>query len=90
MAADCSLTSSPHYTSKKVPIFRGTQGLWREYPAFRRQLIKFESLVEENFFHNEPKKFWFVYGDIFQRYRRAQPHIGFIKLRDIVWRSGKE
>jgi hypothetical protein len=35
---------------EKIPTFRGTQGLWREYPAFRKQLITFDNFVEESFF----------------------------------------
>jgi NAD-dependent SIR2 family protein deacetylase len=47
-------------------------------------------MVEERFFRETPEKFWFVYGDLYQRYKRAKPHLGHIKLRDIIWRAGKE
>jgi len=71
MVADCPLVrSSTTQTvgNDCIPIFRGTQGLWREYPAFRKQLIQFEHLVTEDFFRNFPEKYWFVYGDLFMKY----------------------
>ena len=80
MAADCKLVDKKgkvidkSYERNSIPTFRGTYGLWREYPAFRRQLISFDEMVEENFFKSAPEKFWFVYGDLYNRYRKARPH----------------
>jgi hypothetical protein len=30
-----------------IPALRGTYGLWKNYPAFRKQNIIFDDLVEE-------------------------------------------
>ena len=50
MAADCQLFENNRLLPEKIPIFRGTQGLWKTYPAFRKQLITFNTMVEERFF----------------------------------------
>ena len=59
MAADCPLFENDKvinrsYEKDYIPTFRGTYGLWREYPVLRRKLISFDELVEENFFKDSP------------------------------------
>lgn len=51
MTADCPLLpKSPSYEGNCLPIFRGTAGLWRQYPKFRQELVLFDDLVEASFF----------------------------------------
>jgi NAD-dependent SIR2 family protein deacetylase len=45
-----------------IPTLRGTAGLWKHYPAFKQDKITFDDFVKTEFFHNYPKKFWYVYG----------------------------
>jgi len=83
MTADCVLggNDSPSWEGNHIPVFRGTFGLWKEYPAFRKQLIMFEELVQESFFKQHPHKFWFVYGDLLNKINRAKPHQGYEALK---------
>ena len=95
MAADCELVDKAgrvidkSYEKDYVPTFRGTYGLWKEYPVLRRQLISFDEVVEESFFKSAPEKFWFVYGDLYNRYRKAKPHQGYSKLKEIIQMAQK-
>lgn len=51
MAADCTLQGErPCLEGTRIPTFRGTYGLWKQYPAFRNQMILFDDLVEQSFF----------------------------------------
>ena len=91
MTADCVLEggTSPSWEGDKVPIFRGTYGLWKQYPALRKKLLLFEELVEENFFRENPHAFWFVYGDLWNKLSRATPHEGYPALKKIIDVAGK-
>lgn len=45
-----------------LPIFRGTAGLWKHYPSFKKDKITFDDFVKAEFFEQESKRFWYVYG----------------------------
>lgn len=92
ITADCSLEGgpSPSWEGEKIPIFRGTYGLWKNYPALRKKLVLFEELVEESFFLDNPHAFWFVYGDLWNKLSRAVPHQGFSALKDIIEIADKQ
>jgi len=95
MAADCKLVDrngdliNKSYEKDYIPTFRGTYGLWKEYPVLRKNLISFDELVEESFFKDYPEQFWYVYGDLFNRYSRAVPHKGYNKLKEIIEMANK-
>jgi NAD-dependent SIR2 family protein deacetylase len=92
ITADCVLDGglSPSWEGDKVPVFRGTFGLWKQYPALRKKLLLFEELVEENFFRDNPHAFWFVYGDLWNKLNRAIPHKGYTALREIIETADKK
>ena len=92
ITADCVLEggNSPSWEGDKVPVFRGTQGLWKHYPALRKKLLLFEELVEENFFRDNPHDFWFVYGDLWNKLSRAIPHQGYTALKQIIDTADKQ
>lgn len=91
MTADCSLEGdSPSFEGNTVPIFRGTAGLWKNYPVMRRNLVLFDEFVKESFFKNSPDRFWYVYGDLHNKLTRAIPHVGYKSLKDIIKISGKQ
>lgn len=55
MTAECPLIpDSPTYEGNKIPILRGTHGLWKNYPAMRKKMILFDDLVESSFFKEKP------------------------------------
>ena len=51
MAADCKLVDRNGKLLTKtceknyIPTFRGTYGLWKEYPVLRKELISFDEFV---------------------------------------------
>lgn len=64
--------------------------MWKEYPVLRKNLVSFDELVEESFYKDNPAKYWFVYGDLFNRYRKAKPHRGYSKLKEMIDLAGKQ
>jgi len=88
MAADCSLKGKS-FEGESIPSFRGTHGLWQNYPAMRNKLVSFDDFVTEDYFKDETKSFWYVWGDVFNRHKRATPHKGYKKLSQIIDLAGK-
>lgn len=88
--ADCELEGvSPSFEGNRVPILRGTYGLWKHFPAMRRDLVSFDDFVAENYFKTQPERFWYVYGDIYNKLQRAEPHLGYQALQDIIVEGDK-
>ena len=76
MAAECQ-TIGKSYEGDGLPTFRGTYGLWEHYPMLKRSLTSFDDFILEDYFKDEPQKFWYIWGDIFNRVSKARPHIGY-------------
>ena len=83
MATSCELKGKS-YEGDGMPIFRGTYGLWKNYPVMRQKLIGFDEFITEDFFKDHPKQFWYVWGDIYNKHRIARPHKGYQKLSSII------
>ncbi|MGA7779096.1 MAG: Sir2 family NAD-dependent protein deacetylase [Paraburkholderia sp.] len=64
-----------------LPDFRGTEGLWREYPALKRAKLAFEDMANPTSFATNPALAWGFYGHRLALYRETQPHEGFEILR---------
>ena len=88
MAADCQMKGFS-YEGDSIPTFRGTYGLWKNYPTLKRKLVGFDDFVTEDYFKDDAKSFWYVWGDIFNRHKLARPHKGYKKLNDIIDLAGK-
>ena len=70
MTADCKLKSEGGYDRTafdRIPILRGTHGLWKHFPVLKHDLVTFEDFVAESFFKQNPHRFWYVYGEIYNR-----------------------
>ena len=82
MTADCQLTTefSSELSADRLPIFRGTKGLWQNYPKVRNHALHFDEFMTESFFKENPGMFWYVYGDMYNKQQRAIPHKGYEKL----------
>lgn len=76
MAADCRVDSKS-YHGDRLPFFRGTHGLWSTFPVLKKKLFSFDDFVTEDFLKDEPSTFWYVWGEIYNRYRHAVPHQGY-------------
>ena len=63
-----------------LPAFRGNEGLWEEYPYFRKANMSFSDAANPRFFREEPFKFWFFYGHRYNIYRKTNPHAGFVDM----------
>ncbi|MBY0527317.1 MAG: hypothetical protein K2R98_28230 [Gemmataceae bacterium] len=62
-----------------LPDFRGDEGFWNAYPAFRGR--KFAELSNPASFHSDPELAWGFFGHRLRLYRSAEPHTGFALLR---------
>ena len=63
-----------------LPDFRGNQGFWKAYPAFRQLGLSFVELANPRWFFEDPPRAWGFYGHRLQLYRKTAPHEGFSKL----------
>lgn len=64
-----------------LPDFRGNEGLWREYPALKRENLSFEEIANPDSFAKNPALAWGFYGHRLALYRDTRPHEGFDVLR---------
>lgn len=64
-----------------LPDFRGTEGLWREYPPLKRLGLQFTDMANPDWFARDPCFAWGFYGHRLLLYRRTVPHSGFDVLR---------
>jgi len=62
-----------------LPDFRGNQGFWRAYPAFRGR--RFAEMSNPLWFRNDPALAWGFFGHRLNLYRQTEPHEGFEILR---------
>ena len=70
-----------------LPDFRGPEGFWRAYPAFRELGLRFEQLANPEWFFEDPALAWGFYGHRMNLYRRTVPHEGFATL--LRWAAEK-
>ncbi len=70
-----------------LPDFRGPEGFWNAYPAFRELGLRFEQLANPEWFFDDPALAWGFYGHRLNLYRRTVPHEGFAILQK--WAAGK-
>lgn len=70
-----------------LPDFRGSEGLWRAYPALGRARMDFQTIASPANFKSNPRLAWGFYGHRLQLYRSTTPHAGFELLRQ--WGESK-
>jgi len=70
-----------------LPDFRGPEGFWKAYPAFRDLGLRFEQLANPEWFFEDPALAWGFYGHRLNLYRRTVPHEGFATL--LRWATEK-
>lgn len=63
-----------------LPDFRGHEGFWRAYPAYRGLGLGFSDLAGPVHFVDDPPLAWGFYGHRLDLYRRTVPHDGFAVL----------
>jgi NAD-dependent SIR2 family protein deacetylase len=63
-----------------LPDFRGTKGLWKEYPELGRRDLDFEEMANPKWFRDDPKLAWAFYGHRLHKYLKVKPHAGFDML----------
>lgn len=72
-----------------LPDFRGSEGLWRAYPALRRAGLEFTRIASPRAFQEQPALAWGFYGHRLRLYRDTVPHEGFGVLRRWAGRMEK-
>ena len=63
-----------------LPDFRGSEGFWRAYPAFKHLGLSFSQLANPMWFKEDPRLAWGFYGHRMHLYRDTTPHEGFAAL----------
>ena len=64
-----------------LPDFRGPEGFWRAYPAYKALGLRFEEMASPDHFAADPALGWGFYGHRTNLYRATTPHAGFAILR---------
>lgn len=64
-----------------LPDFRGPQGFWKAYPAYKQLGLSFAQLANPRWFRDDPALAWGFYGHRLNLYRATTPHVGFEILR---------
>jgi len=60
-----------------LPDFRGPEGFWNAYPAYRHLGLSFVDLANPHWFQRDPALAWGFYGHRRNLYRKTPPHEGF-------------
>ncbi len=71
-----------------LPDFRGPEGFWQAYPAYRHLGLSFVDLANPAWFDDDPSLAWGFYGHRMHLYRNTEPHEGFQILRRWMDRAG--
>jgi len=66
-----------------LPDFRGTQGLWKEYPELMNRDLNFEEMANPKWFREDAKLAWAFYGHRLHKYLEVQPHTSFDLLLEL-------
>lgn len=64
-----------------LPDFRGPQGFWQAYPAYRHLGLSFADLANPRWFDKDPALAWGFYGHRLNLYRKTVPHAGYSILK---------
>jgi NAD-dependent SIR2 family protein deacetylase len=72
-----------------LPDFRGTEGFWRAYPAFKALGLPFEDLANPRWFREDPALAWGFYGHRRNLYRETVPHAGYALLKRWAARAAR-
>ena len=66
-----------------LPDFRGTKGLWKEYPELMNRHLSFEEMANPKWFREDPTLAWAFYGHRLHKYLEVTPHAGFDMLLNL-------
>lgn len=64
-----------------LPDFRGDEGFWNAYPAYRHLGLAFSDMANPRWFETNPELAWGFYGHRLNLYRATQPHAGYDVLK---------
>lgn len=67
-----------------LPDFRGDEGFWNAYPAYRHLGLSFSDLANPRWFEAHPEMAWGFYGHRLNLYRSTTPHAGFDVLQRLA------
>ncbi|HEW98822.1 MAG TPA: NAD-dependent deacetylase, partial [Beggiatoa sp.] len=67
-----------------LPDFRGDKGFWKDYPPTAKRGLSLIEMANPQWFDRNPKLAWAFYSHLFNLYRNAIPHHGFLQLLEIA------
>ncbi len=56
-----------------LPDFSSDQGLISKLIKNNKNL-DYRNIINPIYFNEKPEKFWYIYGDRYNQYKKAQPH----------------
>lgn len=65
-----------------MPDFRGDEGFWKAYPAFKGK--RFAEMSNPAWFQRDPELAWGFFGHRFNLYSKTEPHDGFQILLELA------
>lgn len=65
-----------------LPDFRGDHGVMKLLKKVDKNL-DYKDIINPRYFETHPEKFWYIYGDRYNRYKNTKPHKGYLQLKDI-------
>src|SRR5665213_1042633 len=71
-----------------LPDFRGANGFWNAYPAYKLLGMEFSDLANPDALVENPRLFWGFYHHRIELYKAKPPHHGYQILRRLVERIG--
>jgi len=73
----------------KLPDYRSSNGLWRDYAPFRNAGISLQQMSRSSLFRDDPTLGWGLYTDRQNLYGMAEPHVGFAILRQLCQQADR-
>ncbi|WP_425486397.1 SIR2 family NAD-dependent protein deacylase [Aromatoleum diolicum] len=67
-----------------LPDFRGSEGMWRAYPALGQARMHFQDIANPSAFVRNPRLAWGFYGHRLKMYRETEPGPAFRVLQEIA------
>ena len=65
-----------------LPDFASDRGIIQKLISRERNL-EYRDIINPAYFKKNPEKFWYIYGDRYNQYTTALPHLGYHLLQEI-------
>ena len=71
-----------------LPDFASDQGIIQRIIKDNKNM-DYRDIINPKYFKAHPQKFWYIYGDRYNQYKKALPHQGYHLLRELCMNDKK-